>query len=253
MRQYARELDHRFQQFSAAWPAARDRVQTALATHTPIFKESYRRIASLQAWRSYVIEPCVSKSCVSFFLEAQNDALVSHTLAQMGAWRVALKALRSCIENVTNCLYYKDHPIELEWWLRGDHRLSFSELLAYLQKHPSILGLPGQVHGLDQLQIEYRTLSRAVHASAKIFRMTDDSQVTVLWKNERAALGAWQTREKRTFILINQLLLCVFRDQLQGAALPEVRKAAAFTIPAATRPLVQQHLHIRLPAPPANT
>ena len=60
-----------------------------------------------------VLEPRMTADSLAFFLEAQNDALVSHVFGNLGSWRSALKALRSCIENVAFCLYYKDHPVEL--------------------------------------------------------------------------------------------------------------------------------------------
>ena len=103
----------------------------------------------------------------AFFFEAQNDLLVSHCLSRCGYFRQALKTLRSAIDNFYFAIYYKDYPIELEKWLLGNHKLSFSELQSYFESHPLIIDSKIELTGLDLLKVEYSTLSKAVHGSAK--------------------------------------------------------------------------------------
>ena len=73
-----------------------------------------------------------------------------------------MKCLRSCIENILFCEYYKDHPVELRLWLKGRHRLGFREIMSYFQRHPDVEGTIDDLSGLERLQTEYSILSRAV-------------------------------------------------------------------------------------------
>ena len=73
----------------------------------------------------------------------------------MGSWRAALQSLRSTIDNVLFCLFYKDHPVELRLWGQGKDKRSFSELFGYLKKHPEMNGLPQSVVGVFDLEREY--------------------------------------------------------------------------------------------------
>src|SRR5204862_7086402 len=144
------------------------RCIAALDAHRDAFLSSYSRIASMNAWRSDMLETIVSASSLEFFAEALNDVLISHVFARFGSWRSALMSLRSCIENTCYCLYYKDHPVELRLWESGKHRPPFAEIHGYLASHPDIEPLGSSpVTGLANLKSEYGTLSRAVHASAK--------------------------------------------------------------------------------------
>ena len=125
---------------------------------------------AIQAIKTDLIVPCYAAGSAAFFFEAHNDALVSHVSASTGAWRSALQALRSCIENTLAAVYYNDHPIELELWQSSRFMLGFSELLGYMEKHPRLSPLGVQLSGLAAMKTEYATLSKAVHASAANFR-----------------------------------------------------------------------------------
>src|SRR5437870_9984913 len=94
------EVEANFQKFRTSNKAALLATTAALESQANKFFKSYRRIVSLQAWRSELLETAISSGSLSFFLEAQNDALTSHALAGCGSWRSSLQALRSCIENV---------------------------------------------------------------------------------------------------------------------------------------------------------
>ena len=51
------------------------------------------------------------------------------------------------------------------------------------------------------MKAEYSMLSKAVHASATSFRMTDKGTVTSLWSSDRIKLGSWKSREKNVIII----------------------------------------------------
>lgn len=227
-----REIERNFLDFSARSQTLLTQTIDSLAGESEKFLESYTRLVSLQAWRMELLERTISPEALRFFFEAQNDALVSHFLARQGCWRSALKSLRSCIENTMQCLYYKDHPVELELWQLGNHRLGRSALQAYLEAHPKIREIkPQKVTGLEFLAQEYGTLSRAVHASAKGFRMTVDADVVQLCSDDRASLGKWLTREKSVLISINLLLIAMYKPELEAGRLSGLRESIALAIP----------------------
>jgi len=231
MEQFKLEVQANFERSFIATKTSVEDALTKLEAHKTIYSESYSRLVSLQAWRSELFCNIFSSDTEEFFQEAHNDALMSHSLARQGAWRVALMSLRSLIENTVFGLYYCEHPVELQQWLFGEHRLGFSETTAYLLRHPKIKDLDGSITGIETLKKEYATLSKAVHGSAKAFRMSRDGTVTGLNLNSPADLGAWCTREQSTIAAINLLLVCFFSDHVSGAALPNLRKSVSLAIP----------------------
>jgi len=242
-----KETEANFKAFDAHWPKEMSRVAGELTKESATYLASYRRLVSLQAWRTF-LEPRVSSPSLAFFLEAQNDALVSHVFASLGSWRSALKSLRSCIENVAFSLYYKDHPIEFELWEAGKHKPPISDYLTYLEHHPRRV-TAARVDPMPHIQAEYSTLSKAVHASAKSFRMTNDVKTTLLWSEAKASIGQWQTREAAVLTNLNLLLLAHFRDQLCGAAEPGLREAIGLAIAPAIFPDIKTNLKVVLRKP----
>jgi hypothetical protein len=242
-----KETEQNFQQFGADWRSEMSRVSGELAKEQKIFLASYRRIVSLEAWRIF-LELRISSESLAFFLEAQNDALTSHVFANLGSWRSALKALRSCIENVAFCLYYKDHPVEFNLWAIGRHKLPISDYLTYLEHHPQRVKVVS-VDPMPRLQNEYSTLSKAVHASAESFRMTNDVRTTLLWSEAKSSLNQWQTREAAVLTNINILLLSHFREQLVGAAESGLREAIGLAVPNSQLPAIKAILKVVLRKP----
>jgi len=217
-----------------------------LDAHKDKFASSYSRLVSLQAWRSELLHTVMGADSEAFFQEAHNDALMSHALARQGAWRVALMSLRSLIENTIFGLYYIDHPVELQQWHVGEHKLGFSETTTYLQRHPKLKNLPASVTGIDSLKAEYATLSKAVHGSAKSFRMTRDGTVIGLNINSAADLGAWISREAAAITSINLLLISFFSEHIKGAALPNLRKSISLSVPQSKHAAIKTSLHVTL-------
>lgn len=245
MEQLRREIEANFDRFSVNWRDRMQDVSQELSSSEDKYLKSYTRLVSLQAWRVF-LEPRLSVDSLAFFLEAQNDALISHVLARLGSWRSALKALRSCIENVTACLFYMDHPVELQLWHQGSHKLGFTEVTKYLERHPQIAPTNHNQTGLPTIQEEYATLSRAVHGSAAHFRMTVDAQSTLLWSDSKPSLGKWYSREQRTISGLNLLLLTLFREQIRGTSFPDLRKAVSLAIPVSRYTQVKADLGITL-------
>lgn len=224
----AAELDGNFNKFSGRFDKELASVRVVLGSHRKLFLESYIRIASLNAWREQLFKTVLSEGSLAFFLEAQNDALMSHVLARFGSWRAANQMLRNFLESAVQCLYFKDHPIELQQWLSGRFKLGFSATITYLEKHPDILPVHA-LSGLANLQREYKTLCMAVHGAAT-FRMTNVTTGTKLWEANLANLGKWATRENAIIQNVNCLLLTMFRMQLQGARMPALREILAYVI-----------------------
>jgi len=242
-----RETESNFESFDKDWRTQMTIVSANLANQRAIFLSSYRRIVSLQAWRLF-LESRISDASLRFFLEAQNDALTSHVFANLGSWRSALKALRSCIENVMFCLFYKDHPVEFRLWETGQHKPPISDFMNYLEQHPDRVKVP-TVDPMPHIHTEYSTLSKAVHASAKGFRMTNDVKTTLLWSDSVPSLNQWQTREIAVLTNLNLLLVSHFRNGLTGAGAASLREAVGLAIAVNRYPDIKAHLSVTLRKP----
>jgi hypothetical protein len=240
------EIRNHYDGFRKDWQDALSSRIAALPNSNTRFENSYIRLTSLQAWRSNIIEPQLTTDSIGFFIEAQNDALISHIQASLGSWRVALKSLRSCIENVLLCLYYKDHPVEFSLWEIGKFRIPFSKALKYLQDHPCMNGLPDHLTGLSLINKEYDKLSQAVHSSSIEFRMTEDGKALSLWKTDAQHESIWETREKRTLEGLNLLLLAFFKGHLQGSNLGALRESIGFVIPATKDATIKSSMGVRI-------
>lgn len=240
------EISENFNLFETQWPIELTAAQTALSVSTADFKKSFTRISSIQAWRVHVIIPALNPDAEAFFFEAQNDLLTSHCLARCGSFRQALKALRSASENILYALYYKDHPVEFEKWEMGQHKLGFSEMLSYFESHPKMSGISIELTGLDILRTEYSTLSKAVHGSAKSFRMTQNLNDIRLWDDDVASVGKWATRERILIQALNFLLLVLLREHLAGAANRNLRETIGLIVPKAKFSTIKTCLGITL-------
>ena len=169
--------------------------------------------------------------------------------ASFGAWRTSLKALRSCIEDTFGALYFKDHPVELRLWEQGDFRLGFTSTYKYFVEHPDIKSYKDDVSGLDSIKEEYATLSKAVHGSAKGFRMTESAAGLLLWNTQQAKLGAWETRHRKVVEALCLLVVSLHAHRLQGAAYPGLRAVLGHAIGSKGRTQLRDQLHIHIDDP----
>jgi hypothetical protein len=243
-----KEIETSYYAFQAEWTAQATQNWQELKGRKE-YTNSYSRICCFHAWRNEITIPSFGSSSGGFLLEAHNDLLVSHVNASFGAWRSALKALRSLLENTLCGLYYKDHPVELELWLSGKFRISFSDLYNYFIKHPSLAGISRNLIGLDVVSQEYSTLSKAVHASTIDFRMTDRASTVLLWSQQKSKCSMWQSREKRVVESVCLLMICLFKDELQGTKKTALREMLYFALSPSKRALVKGELHITIPPP----
>lgn len=243
------EIEANFEAFNASWQKDLPISISTLKAQKDVFLKSYSRIASVNAWKNNVLRGKISDGSLAFFAEALNDALVSHVFAHLGTWRSALMALRSCIENTYNCLYYKDHPIELRLWEEGKHKPGFSEMHSYLEHHPDVISIADKaVTGLELIKKEYAVLSRAVHASAVDFRMSPDINSVSLWKPDIPSLNKWSARERAVLGPLNMLLTSIFRQDLQGTSQPGLRKVLNLAISSTHYFKIKTNLGVVIPA-----
>lgn len=241
------EIDSNQAKFFERWTtAASGNWKVLSAAGARNYRESYRRIASLNAIRTALVDPSSSKESAAFFLEAQNDALVSHVNAGIGAWRSSLQSLRGCLENALSYLYYKDHPVELALWAKGAFRLGFSELERYLSSHPATQGKTSTQRALDLISSEYSVLSKAVHSSAESFRMTAGADTTLLWSTEIPRLNMWSTRERRVLEGVVIQLIGHFANELEGARNIVLRETLSFAVPASKRAQLKSDFNITI-------
>lgn len=224
------EIDSNFINFEMEWPKEQEKCIQALIPAREKFLKNYINITKIQAWRTLVIDKKMCEDSQGFFFEAQNDLLTSHCLARSGAFRQALKSLRSFIENIFFSLYYSEHPIELIKWKKSQHRLGFQELYIYFSTHPKLENFSDQKNGLSTLKEEYATLSKAVHGSAMSFRMTKNLTDIKIWSNDISKVGQWSTRENHVIQSINLLLIHFFCEELKGAKLLPLRKVLGINL-----------------------
>jgi hypothetical protein len=246
MSQLQNEIDANHAGFFRAWTVQAAKNWRSLA-RSDIYTASYRRLCAIQALKTHLIVPHYRPGSAAFFFEAHNDTLVSHVNASIGAWRSALQALRSCEENVLAAIYYNDHPIELELWGTGKFQISFSDLFKYAEKHPRLSKLGLQVTGLEILHKEYSTLSKAVHASAANFRMTDAISDVLLWNTDPIKLSMWGARERRVIEGASLLMACLHADLLQGTSLTPLRNVLHFSISSNNRKKLKDAAKVNIP------
>lgn len=187
-----------------------------------IFIASYTKIVGFEAL-DYGIREESSKESYRFFLEAYNDLLCSHFQATLGSFRMSLISLRNFIENILSFLYYNDHPVELQLWSQGLHRMKISSYFEYFS-----LSLKAKktvsYDVLGILKKEYETLSRAVHASATSFRMASTESFPNIIGSSTVQTSKWDTRLRPTYTACMILVLIHFHSVFSSSRLPLQRK-----------------------------
>ncbi len=239
------EIDANYSKFYDGWSAEAVANFAASKGRKPLI-ESHRRLAAFRALRVHLTKGRLSKGAQPFFLEANNDLVTAHVAAHLCAWRASLKFLRSAIENVIYCFYYDVHPIEQRMWEGGKFRIGFAGAMKFFESHPDLMHLPQSVTGLSQLSSEYSTLSKAVHASSRAFRMTDGELNILLWKDDPAKLGAWSTREKAAVQALSLLTVCLLADDLRGAKNAPTRDVLQFALSKTARQQLKTSLAITI-------
>ncbi|MFA6966327.1 hypothetical protein [Bosea sp. (in: a-proteobacteria)] len=227
-------------------------VSNSIVSNIAAFKgnekltESYARIAAINALKVDVVEPHFPKGAAHFFFEAHNDALISHVNASFGSWRAALQALRSFMENTMAAIYYLDHPVEFEKWSIGDFQISPKEMREYIAEHPKLARIVKELDLKAALDKEYGTLSKAVHGSSSLFRMTTADGKTNIANPSTADLGKWSARERNAIDICITALVGVLCRYLDGAKLQNLRSALPSAIQSNSRAALKKHMDISI-------
>ena len=227
----------------------------AVSANSKVFKdedkliESYARVAALNALKVDLVDAHFAPGAAHFFFEAHNDALLSHSNASFGSWRPALQSLRSFLENTLSAIYFSDHPVELEKWTQGKFVIQPRELREYVSEHPKTAPISAKLDLRASLDKEYRTLSKAVHGSSHLFRMTSADGKINIASATLPELGKWAARERATIDLCVLLLACILQEHLDGAKLPNLRDALSVTLQPDSRAALKDYVDIRIPAP----
>lgn len=217
------------------------RVDVRIAQH-------YGHATAFESWRRNLLDPALGVG-LPFWIEAQNDFLLSLVHGGRGVWRSALQALRSFVENSASAVYFSEHPVEARRFASGDFRLTWTDTKQYLLSYPDTQhnGFRGRL--VESLSQEYKELSAAVHGSSESFRMTAGRQFPTLSDATPASVGAWQTRVGKSARAIHFLLLQQFSSQLVGARLPALREDIAKVLRATDRTTVKRDLGVVLTPP----
>ncbi|MGV2111936.1 hypothetical protein ACQZ46_11720 [Agrobacterium salinitolerans] len=230
------------------------KVSSSIVTNIITFKdddklvESYARIAAINALKVDVVEPHLPKGAAHFFFEAHNDALLSHVNASFGSWRPALQSLRSFMENTMAAIYYFDHRVEYEKWCTGDFQISPRELREYIAEHPKLAKIIKELDFKAALDKEYGTLSKAVHGSSSLFRMTTADGKTNIANPSVADLGKWSARERSAIDLCITALVGVLSDYLDGAKMQNLRAVLRTAIQSNSRAALKKHMDVSIPS-----
>lgn len=211
--------------------------------------ESYARIAAINALKVDIVEPHFPKGAANFFFEAHNDSLISHVNASYGSWRSALQALRSFMENTMAAIYYLDHPVEFVKWSAGNFRMSPKEMREYISEHPRLHKLANELELKVALDKEYATLSKAVHGTNSMFRMTTADGKTNIANPSLAELGKWSSRERSAVDICMTSLVGVVSEHFDGAKMPNLRAALSIAIRSNSRAALKKHLDVSIHAP----
>lgn len=207
-------------------------------------ESSYIRIASIQAWKSILVNHSPASALI-YLDEAQNDLLASLILARLGSWRISLKSLRSALENIGKYIFYKDHPIEEKLSHAGSYKFSHSDYLKYVETFPFLIKPPGAIFPVQDLQKEYAVLSKAVHSSGHRFRMSTHGTLPQMWVNSTPDLNQWIDRERRVLSAINRIFLIFHNELIEGTKFPEQRIIISQTIHPLMHPIILSTYSVR--------
>jgi len=239
------EVATNFADFENRWKGQWSHAEQHLATSSEYF-DGFKRLISIQAWRSEILEDELSDGAHQFILEGQNDLLISYILARSGQWRSSLQTQRAAIENYLNGLYFMDHPVELELWDLQKFKNQTSDLFTYFTNHPKNIGRDGRSFGIPALKAEYATLSKAVHGSAKPFRMTRNDGPK-FFSEDAVSLAKWASRNRMVVRGLNLLLLSLLSTELQGSKRRNLRKAIAFSLRQADKSWIKAEYNVSIP------
>lgn len=237
------ELEHNYEVFQDQWLSELNSACED-STKNEYFRESYVRIASLQSWRT-ILQSGVPNYSMLYFQEAQNDVLSGLILARLGSWRISLKSLRSCLENIGRFIYYSEHPVENRQSLLNKHKFSFQEFIKYLELYPHNLSISNNINPIGGMKSEYATLSKAVHSSGERFRMSSHGSLPQMWVDSDSDRNQWIVREKSIVKAINLLFLRFYYEKIQGTVFHDQRLVISEGLPGSSYTEIFEKYQVR--------
>jgi hypothetical protein len=189
---------------------------------------------------------CGSKNLKVLLVDLDPQTNATFSCISVEKWQEHA-AKKGTVANL-NAIYYKDHPVELELWGQGTFRMGFSELLSYVERHPKLSSFDNTKTGVQFLHDEYATLSRAVHASAVDFRMTESAAAVLLWNADKARAGKWSSRESKVIEGICLVFAFMFSEKLTGTQLSNLRTMLSFAVSASKKAGLKKDLKITIPS-----
>ncbi|MFP9137893.1 hypothetical protein ACLI1C_12010 [Devosia sp. XGJD_8] len=246
MAKLGEDLQHNYSQFSKNLPSAIEKNVKAFRGNDKLL-DSYARIAAINAMKRDLVEHHLPQGAAHFFYEAHNDALLSHVNASFGSWRPALQSLRSFMENTMSAIFYMDHPVELQKWAEGQYYIAPRDLREYVADHPQLRGLSQELDLKAGLDNEYATLSKAVHASNSLFRMTSEDAKTKFADVDVAELGKWAARERAAVNICMVALTGLMKEHLDGAKQAALRSALSHALLGSSVSALKKHCDVSIP------
>ncbi|QWC57999.1 hypothetical protein F7D01_13815 [Erythrobacter sp. 3-20A1M] len=146
-------------------------------------------------------------------------------------------------------IFFLDHPVEFEKWRVGDFRLPPKAMREYIAEHPKLINLVNDLGLKAALDKEYGTLSKAVHGSDSLFRMTSAEGNINIANPSAADLGKWSARERSAVDLSITALAGVLSDFLEGAKMQNLRAVLGVAVQPKSRAALRKHLNISIPEP----
>jgi hypothetical protein len=172
-----------------------------------LVEQCYFQAASFSSWRQLLLVDN-KDNCKEIYNEIQADLSASISSALTGNYRLSLMSIRSFIELSNLFSYYYFHPVEYDWWLKGNHVIKFSELNEkYLKGYKQL-----EAHRINtNIYQEWKKVSKYVHAEFKSYMESSDT-LPLLPRYQKGKLGQWITHFKAATLYINQLFYVVFQN-----------------------------------------
>lgn len=153
-----------------------------------------------------------SKDILPFIKEIFQDINSSFFFATFGLYRSANMHLRSSIELLLQAMYFKDHPIELKKWHKGEFVIKHDKLTEYFSSHPDF-GNSYIKNLVDTITRDWKHFSKHIHGESPEFFQTDKETVR-LSKFSKKDFGTWKSNHIKTVNNLNRLFLVFHKSFL---------------------------------------
>jgi len=118
--------------------------------------------------------------------------------------------------------------------------MGFSELLSLCRAPSEVVAFHNTKTGVQFLHDEYATLSRAVHASAVDFRMTESAAAVCFGTLTRRAPESGHREKLRSSKAFAWFLRLYFSEKLTGTQLSNLRSMLNFAVSASKKTILKK-------------